>query len=117
MILLVDENVSRHVAERLAQDGHTVLRGQDVASGAPDDEVLARALALGAVVITEDTDFGDLVVRFGHASAGVVLLRLSGMTRDQQPDHIAAAIRAHAATIAGAFTVISPNGVRSRPLP
>ncbi len=114
MILLVDENVSRHVAERLAADGHTMLRGQDVAPGEPDEVVLARALALGAVVITEDTDFGDLVMRLGHASAGVILLRLSGMARDLRPDHIAWAIRANASSIPNSFTVISPTDVRSR---
>jgi predicted nuclease of predicted toxin-antitoxin system len=117
VILLVDENVSRRVAERRAADGHTVLCGQDVAPGEPDEEVPARALALGAMVITQDTDFGELVTRLGHASAGVILLCLSGMARDLRPDHIAAAVRANAASIPGAFTVISPTAVRSRPLP
>ena len=38
MRLLLDENISRYVCERLIFDGHDVVRGQDVAAGKPDTE-------------------------------------------------------------------------------
>lgn len=63
MKLLIDENISRRIAERLALNGHMVILGQQVAQGKPDEEVLALALTLNAIVLTEDHDFGDLVMR------------------------------------------------------
>lgn len=62
MIFFIDENISRRIAERLAGDGHTIVHGQDVAPGKPDTDVLALAHSLGAIVVTEDTDSGDLVM-------------------------------------------------------
>jgi predicted nuclease of predicted toxin-antitoxin system len=81
MKLLMDENVSWRIAERLQLDGHTVVLGQNVAAGKPDHEVLALASNIGAVVVTEDNDFGSLVIHQQFASAGVILLRLSDMDR------------------------------------
>lgn len=117
MKLLIDENVSRRIAERLQTDGHEVILGQQVAQGRPDHEVLALAQNVGAIIVTEDNDFGDLVLRQHLPSAGVVLLRLSGMDRSSQPDFVAHAIVTMASTIPNSFTVITPSSMRSRPLP
>jgi len=89
----------------------------DVARGRPDSEVLSIALALGAIVLTEDAYFGELVFRQGLPSAGVILLRLSGMARSLQPDYVAQVLAAHASSLPGAFSVITPSAVRIRPLP
>lgn len=115
MNLLVDENVSRRIAERLQQDGHTIILGQQVAQGQPDHEVLALAQRLAAIVLTEDSDFGDLVMRQHLPAVGVILLRLSGMERSAQPDYIAQIITSNATFILGSFAVISPSGIRIRP--
>lgn len=40
-------------------------------------------------MVTEDNDFGELVMRQHLPSAGVILLRLSGMARAQQPAYVA----------------------------
>ena len=116
MNLLVDENVSRRIAERLQQDGPTVTLGQQVALGQPDHEVLALAQRLNAIVLTEDSDFGDLVMRQHLPSTGIILLRLSGMDRSAQPDYVAHIIAMNAVAIPGSFTVITPSGIRVRPL-
>lgn len=117
MKLLIDENISRHITSRLLSDGHTLIMAHDVARGRPDSEVLSIAFALGAIVLTEDSDFGDLVFRQGLASAGVILLRLSGMARTHQPDYVATVLAAHASSLSGAFSVITRSAVRIRPLP
>jgi predicted nuclease of predicted toxin-antitoxin system len=115
--LLVDENVSRRIVERLQRDGHTLVLARDVAFGRQDQDILELARQRNWVVLTEDTDFGDLVMRQHLPSAGIILLRLSGIARAAQPDFTAQAIATHAAALPGAFTVISPTGVRIRPLP
>ena len=117
MNLLIDENVSHRIVERLRLDEHTLTLAQDVAASRQDTDVLALAQALGAIVLTEDTDFGELVMHQHLPSAGVILLRLSGVARAAQPEHVAQALAAHAERIPGSFTVIAPAGVRIRPLP
>jgi predicted nuclease of predicted toxin-antitoxin system len=115
--LLLDENISRHIEARLLLDGHRLSLARDLVPGRPDTDVLALAQRLGALVLTEDTDFGDLVLRQHLPSAGVILLRLSGLARALQPDYVAHLLTAHAAAFSGAFTVITPTGIRHRALP
>jgi len=43
--------------------------------GATDDEVLAKALEDGRVVVTHDSDFGTLAVREGRPFVGIINLR------------------------------------------
>lgn len=117
MKLLIDENISQRICERLLLDGHSLVMARDLAGGRPDTEILAIALPLGAIVLTEDSDFGDLTFRLGLPSAGIILLRLSGMARALQPDYVAQMLAAHASAIPNRFTVITPTAVRTRPLP
>jgi predicted nuclease of predicted toxin-antitoxin system len=118
MRVLLDENISRSICERLVFDGHDIVRCQDVAAGKPDTEVLAFATANNLMVLTEDTDFGELVVRQRLPTAGVVLLRLAGMDRTAQPDYyLAQILSTQAQAISGNFTVITPTSVRIRTLP
>jgi predicted nuclease of predicted toxin-antitoxin system len=117
MKLFIDENVSRLVVDRLRLDSHDLTLAHDVAFGRPDRELLALALQLGAIILTEDTDFGELVIREGLPSAGVVLLRLSGLARSLQPDYIAQILATHSVNLPGAFTVVTPTNIRIRPLP
>jgi predicted nuclease of predicted toxin-antitoxin system len=117
MKLFIDENVSRLVVDRLRVDGHDLTLAQDVAFARPDRELLARALQLGAIILTEDTDFGELVMRERLPSAGVILMRLSGMARSLQPDYIAQTLVTHSTALDGSFTVVTPTNVRIRPLP
>ncbi len=52
---------------------------QEVAPGLSDEEILELAGRLQRVLITYDTDFGDLIFNRGQpARAGVILLRVTG---------------------------------------
>lgn len=63
MRFLADENVSRLVIERLRDDGHDVISVAEMKPGAPDDDILNTADADGRILITEDRDFGEMVIR------------------------------------------------------
>jgi predicted nuclease of predicted toxin-antitoxin system len=76
--LAADEGVDRPVVERLRQDGHDVVYVAELSPSLPDDEVLQQANARGAVLMTADKDFGELVFRQGLVHSGVILLRLAG---------------------------------------
>jgi predicted nuclease of predicted toxin-antitoxin system len=106
--------VAAEVVARLRADGHTVEAAEDAAPGAPDDDVLARAVAAGQVLVTADKDFGDLVHRLRRVHAGVVLLRLAGLSSADRAEAVSAVFRDRAADLPGSFTVIEPDAVRVR---
>lgn len=114
MILVADEGVDRSVVERLRQEGHEVVYVAELSPGITDEEVLREANVRGALLVTADKDFGELVYRQDLIHAGVLLLRLSGLTAEAKTDTTAATLRDHEAELPGAFTVISPGIVRLR---
>lgn len=112
MKLLADESVDRAVVERLRQDGHEVVYVAEVAPSISDDEVLLRAQA--ALLVTADKDFGELVFRQHRVHAGVMLLRLAGLSNATKAAIVAEVCRDREAELTGAFSVISPGLVRIR---
>ena len=80
MRLLADENVSRLVIERLRTCGFEVISVSDTKKGAPDTDVLSAADAEGCILITEDRDFGELVIRQRLSVRGVILLELDRLS-------------------------------------
>ena len=114
MNLVCDEGVERPIVEHLREQGHHVLYIAELDPGIRDQEVLARAAELDAPLITTDKDFGELVFRQQLTSAGVVLLRLTGLSNTIKATTVAAAIRDHETELAGSFTVIVPGHIRIR---
>ena len=114
MDFVADESVDRPIYERLRRDGHSVVAIVERLPGAADPEVLQLATQLKAVLVTADTDFGELVFRQGQAMAGVLLVRLPGLSSEQKAEIVSAAVQAHGNEMAGAFSVASPGAVRIR---
>lgn len=115
MNILVDENIARQVVERLRQDGHDVhytIQGQRIA----DDIVLETAHQQKALLLTDDKDFGELVIRQHQQASGVILVRLAGLSPLQKAEVVANVVRERGDNLIDAFTVITPNNIRSRPL-
>ena len=73
MRLVADENVDRQIVDRLRAHGHDVLSIAEVEPGIDDDVVLLKARESGALLLTGDKDFGELVFRRRLLSSGVVL--------------------------------------------
>ena len=119
MKLLIDECLAREVAEHLAAVGHDAIHVSDRSLlGSPDEGVLAIALAEGRVLVSADTDFGELLARSGAALPSFVLLRRAGHRPSEQAAVLAANLPAIAADLDnGAVAVITNDRVRIRPLP
>jgi len=115
--LLADENAQRDLIDRLAADGHRIDSIRRDAPGIPDSQVLERGRLAASLVLTSDLDFGDLVFRLRRSTAGVVLIRLHGMTPLERADRVSDVLREFGDTLVGRFTVISANGVRVRDTP
>ncbi|MEH2446877.1 MAG: DUF5615 family PIN-like protein [Nostoc sp.] len=61
-------------------DGHEVVYVVEMQPGIPDDEVLNLANNESVILLTSDKDFCELVFRLRRIAAGVVLIRLFGLS-------------------------------------
>ena len=120
MQLLVDANLSPRVAARLRDHGHDAVHVGDIGLlSASDEVILAHALTSGQVIVSADTDFGELLAVSGASRPSVVLLRSADrMTPDQQAAVLAANLPAVAAELdRGAAVSIARGRLRVRLLP
>lgn len=114
MNLLADEGVDRPIVERLRQTGHTVLYIAEMSPGIDDGTILLQANNLGALLLTLDKDFGELVFRQELIHAGVILIRLAGLQATTKAEVVNAVLQEHHTKLLDAFTVVSPGSVRIR---
>jgi predicted nuclease of predicted toxin-antitoxin system len=120
MNLVADEGVDKAIVDALRASGFSVKYFAEAGVGAADKEVLAAANDEQSLLLTCDKDFGELVFRQRQVHAGVVLIRLTGMTAAKKANMVLEAIKQHSPDMGGAFTVISAGLLRVRhrdPLP
>ena len=101
MKVVADEGMEQQVVDRLRQDGHDVVYVKELSPSITDDEVLQLANDQGALLLTADKDFGELVYRLGRVHAGRVLHRLSGLANEKKAETVAKVFQVHAAELAG----------------
>jgi predicted nuclease of predicted toxin-antitoxin system len=116
MRFLADENVSRQVVESLRSAGFDVVSVSATIAGVPDDAVLAAADVEGRILITEDRDFGEMVVRQRLGARGIVLLELDRLSNATEAALVTTVVTTHGDKLAGNLLVIEPGRVRVRPL-
>ncbi|MFF5216442.1 DUF5615 family PIN-like protein [Micromonospora sp. NPDC000442] len=119
MRFLIDECLSVRVASLLVVAGHdavhVVERGL---GGTPDEDILRQAVTEERVLISADTDFGEILARARQEIPSVILFRRT----DRAPDHLAAVLLANLDLIEddlakGAFVVLTDERIRIRALP
>ena len=108
MNFVADESCAGPVIRALREAGHDVIAIAEVAKGATDDQVLARALDEKRVLITEDHDFGELVYARGRSTAGVLLVRFDSRARRAKPATVVEAAAKLGSRLQGAFAVVEP---------
>jgi predicted nuclease of predicted toxin-antitoxin system len=116
MRLLADENVSRLVVERLRVVGFDVTSISETRSGMSDKAVLETADAENCILITEDRDFGELVIRQRLNVRGMILLELDRLSSAMEAEVVAEVVSTHADKLLGNLIVIEPGRIRVRPL-
>lgn len=116
MKFLADENMDAAIVDQLRHEGHQVWYVLEMEPGIPDEDVLALANREGAILITADKDFGELVFRLRSITAGVILIRLAGLSTSTKSDIIIMTIQEHESELFAAFTVLSPTSIRIRKL-
>jgi predicted nuclease of predicted toxin-antitoxin system len=114
--VLLDENVSPIIGDTLRAAGYDVLLAATARPGAPDDGVVALAVAEARVLITEDKDFGELAFQQGLHPAGVIRLALPRELPAEKAQRLVETLHAHVGLVQGNMLVVEPARVRSRPL-
>jgi len=74
MKFLIDRCAGRLVADWLRQKGHDVVESRDLGPDPGDRALLERATNEGRILITIDTDFGQLVYMQQVGHAGLIRL-------------------------------------------
>jgi predicted nuclease of predicted toxin-antitoxin system len=116
MRFIADENISSQIVRRLRSAGLDVTSVAESARGASDQDIVALASIEQRIVITEDRDFGEMVVRRRLSLRGVVLLELDRLSNAAEADRVADVVLMHLAKLSGNLTVIEPGRTRLRPL-
>lgn len=112
-----NENFPGGAVVALRGAGHDVFWVHAEMPGAPDDVVLAHAVAEDRVLLTFDKDFGDLVYRLGaSANCGILFFRIPTISPEFVINRVMAAIAARD-NWSGVFAVVEVDQIRIRPLP
>jgi predicted nuclease of predicted toxin-antitoxin system len=111
---LFDESVELRIAFALTQHGHNVaVVGIDHPAALSDSDVLRIAHEETRVLVTNDTDFGELAVRQRQAHSGIILIRLSTFSTSAKGERLVDVVDVYSDSLSR-FIVISPHGVRIR---
>jgi predicted nuclease of predicted toxin-antitoxin system len=116
MRLLADECLNGRLVEGLRRAGHDVVTVRDESQGAGDRTILDRATDERRILVTEDKDFGDLVVHHGERVPGVVLVRYSQRDIGAVLQRLVAAVNQHGERLRRLYVVITPERTRLRRL-
>jgi predicted nuclease of predicted toxin-antitoxin system len=106
--LLLDSCVWGGAVGRLRAAGHDVIWSGDWPADPGDEEILARALAEGRVLVTLDKDFGELAIVRELPHSGI--LRLVAQSALQQAEVTLRVIEAHGADLAGGAIITAEAG-------
>ena len=117
MRFLADESCDFAVVKALRANGHDVSAIAEVAPGAEDGVVLARARSESRVVLTEDKDFGNLACVSGQDAAGVILIRYPANARSALARAAVDLVAELADRLIGSFVVLEPGRARLSRLP
>ena len=116
MKILADESLDGPIVAWLRSIGHDVFWAAEQSPGESDESLVRQAEREGQVIITSDRDFGELIFRNGARPAGVLLLRMRGMS----PTALVGAFQAHwpsiEVTLVDYSVVLGGGRLRIRPL-
>jgi predicted nuclease of predicted toxin-antitoxin system len=112
MTLVADESVDFGIITRLRKMGMLVVSISEDSSGIKDTEVLIIASENQCLLITEDKDFGELTYRLKLKHSGILLIRLSDISRKERIELVAEIIEKYSDQLSGNFSVLTKSGLR-----
>jgi predicted nuclease of predicted toxin-antitoxin system len=114
--ILADENVDFRIVKQLREAGITVLTVVESSSGISDIQVMELALKNDALILTEDSDFGELVFSYQHKNTGIIFIRYVNENLQKIVKNISVVLAKYGSSLYQKFTVITPGKIRVRDL-
>lgn len=115
--ILADEDVDYRIVRELRKKGFEVVSVLEDYKGVSDKEVLRIAKNKGALLITEDKDFGEWVFAHKEKSVGIVFLRYKPVELKKIQDTLINILLKYSDSLYKKFAVIKVNKTRIRELP
>ncbi|PZP59569.1 MAG: hypothetical protein DI596_06530 [Azospira oryzae] len=116
---LVDACVDVRLARWLREQGFDArhLRDEDL-QRLPDEEIFAKAIAEGRVVVTHDLDFGEIGALTRGRKASVIVFRLHNPRLPQLIERLSSVLSDSTEALRqGAVVIVEDARHRIRPLP
>lgn len=117
MRFLADENFPIASVRNLRSAGYDVVAITEDSPGIDDTTILAQAVAEERIILTFDSDYGNLIFRDKLPAAPIIYLRYEPLTPDEPAAHILRLLGIEGLALPLRFTVVDRRRLRQRPLP
>lgn len=114
---LVDECCPRAIVEALRAAGHDATYAADTNRRAEDQDLVVLAQKEGRVIVTEDFDFGELLVRRQLKAPGAIVLHLPRSTPSERAARLIEVLTTTNLSFENHLTIVSARQIRQRVLP
>ena len=114
LLLLADENFPIASFNILNEYGYDIKHVSIGNSGITDKEVIEVAIKENRILITFDSDFGELVFKTGYKPRGLVYFRWKEFRPSEPGLYFDNLFKTKAIIFDGYFTVIDENKIRQR---
>lgn len=113
--IIADESIDGRIIQLLQGMGYILISIAKVSPGLSDNEVIEMAKQNRGYIITEDKDFGDLLIfKAPHLKVPTLLLRLSGLSIDEKKLRLRNTLMDYNRELVESFSVLSPHKLRIR---
>jgi len=113
---LADVNIEKVLVAFLRDQGYDVLWIPDYDCRLKDDELLELSNKESRILITNDTDFGEIVFLQKRISTGIILIRVKGQSVSKKLHVLKKLFKHYSGRIENSFIVISETKIRIRSL-
>jgi len=112
---LANENFPISSVKIIKEKGIDIVRVGDEFFGITDEEVIHFANSENRIILTFDSDYGELIFKKGfHISNGVVYFRWSIFNASEPGDYLLFLIDKNEINFNNRFTVIDRNNIRQK---
>lgn len=112
--ILADESVDFRIVKVLRNKGIEVIFVTEEDPGIPDNEVIGHAKDKNALLLTEDSDFGEWVFVHKVRNISVLFLRYKTEEIEKISDSLVKTLIDYGDSLSGKFVVITVNKIRIR---
>ena len=112
--ILADENINSKIVQYLIDKNIIVLSISEKWSGISDKEVLEIAIKENAILLTEDSDFGEWIFAHKEKCSGVIYIRYKNNELPDIMSSINKILTEYKEKLYGKFIVITKNKIRIR---